>query len=141
MNQPPYLADTSALMRLLYQDDAAQAWREHLDAGLISVCAPVELEVLYTARSAADRAALLEEVRDTFTWVHVPDDVFERAREVQAALTDRGTHRSAGPVDLLIAATAEAHDLTLLHYDRDYECVAEVTGQEVLWLAAPGSLN
>jgi predicted nucleic acid-binding protein len=141
VNQTPYLADTSALMRLLYQPDAARAWSEQLDAGLISVCAPVELELLYTARSAADRAALLEEVRDTFNWVHVPDGVFERATEVQAALTDRGTHRSAGPVDLLIAAAAEAHDLTLLHYDRDYERVAEVTGQQVLWLAAPGALN
>lgn len=141
MNPAPYLADTSALIRLLYQPDAARAWCEQLDGGLISVCAPVELELLFTAKSAADRAALLEEVRDTFPWVHTPDDVFERAGEVQAALTERGTHRSAGPVDLLIAATAEAHDLTLLHYDRDYDHVAQVTGQEVRWLSPPGSLN
>ena len=141
MSAVRYLADTSALARLIHRRDAAEQWQKRVDAGLVSVCPPVELELLYTARSAANRRKLSTVLRGAFTWVPAPDDVFERAREVQAALTNRGTHRSAGPVDLLIAATAEAHDLTLLHYDRDYECVAEVTGQEILWLAAPGSLN
>jgi predicted nucleic acid-binding protein len=136
-----YLADTSALTRLIRSTEAAKQWQGEIDAGLVSVCPPVELELMYTARSIANRRRLGAVLRGAFTWVPAPDDVFERARDVQAALTDRGAHRSAGPVDLLIAATAEAHNLTLLHYDRDYELVAEVTGQDVRWLAAPGALN
>ncbi len=32
----------------------------------------------------------------------------------------------------LMAATAELHDLTLLHRDNDFECVAAVTGQPLV---------
>ncbi len=136
-----YLADTSALARLIHRPGATKGWKKRIDAGLVSVCPPVELEMMFTARSVANRDKLARVLRETFPWVPAPERVFERAREVQAEMTERGTHRSAGPVDLLIAATAEAHDLTLLHYDRDYEHVAEVTGQEVLWLSSPGTLN
>lgn len=59
----------------------------------------------------------------------MPDGVFRRARTVQEQLTTKGEHRSAGPVDLLLAATAEQSGLTLLHYDRDFETIARTTGQ------------
>ena len=39
--------------------------------------------------------------------------------------------RAAGPVDLLIAATAERERLTVLCDDHDFETVAAVTGQPV----------
>ena len=39
----------------------------------------------------------------------------------------------AGPVDLVVAATAELHGLTLLHHDRDFNVVARVTGQPLRW--------
>jgi predicted nucleic acid-binding protein len=58
-----------------------------------------------------------------------------------AALTDRGSHRSADPVDLLTAAAADRHRLVLLHYDRDFVQVARATGQPVHWLAEPGSID
>jgi predicted nucleic acid-binding protein len=70
----------------------------------------------------------------------MPDRIYQRAESVQRSLTERGTHRSAGPVDLLVAATAEAHELTLLHYDSDFLQVADVTGQPVQWLTEPGSI-
>jgi predicted nucleic acid-binding protein len=46
-------------------------------------------------------------------------------------MTEVGKHRSAGPVDLLIAATAEQERLTVLCDDRDFETVASVTHQRV----------
>jgi predicted nucleic acid-binding protein len=46
-------------------------------------------------------------------------------------LTEAGTHRSAGPIDLLIAATAERDRLIVLCDDHDYQTVARVTGQPV----------
>jgi predicted nucleic acid-binding protein len=80
-------------------------------------------------------------MRGSVDWVVMPDRVFDRAIEVQTAMTDRGTHRSAGPVDLLVAATAELHRFTLLHYDRDFVRVADVTGQPVRGVAEPGSID
>jgi predicted nucleic acid-binding protein len=49
----------------------------------------------------------------------------------QQLLTETSTHRSAGPVDLLIAATAERERLTVLCDDHDFQTVAAVTGQPV----------
>jgi predicted nucleic acid-binding protein len=79
--------------------------------------------------------------RQSYAWVVMSDRTYLRAQSVQEGLLDRGTHRSAGPIDLLVAATAEAHGLTLLHYDHDFVQVAEVTGQPVRWLADPGSID
>lgn len=53
----------------------------------------------------------------------------ERAIEVQALLAERGHHRGASIPDLLVATTAELARLTVLHVDRNYELIAEVTGQ------------
>lgn len=70
----------------------------------------------------------------------MPDRTFERAGQVQAAHTDAGANRSAGPVDLLVAATAELQGLTLLHYDRDFDHIVRVTGQPAQWLAPAGDI-
>ncbi|MXX01659.1 MAG: PIN domain nuclease [Acidimicrobiia bacterium] len=42
--------------------------------------------------------------------------------------------------DLLIAATTEVDDLTVIHYDTDYALVAEATRQPCEWVAPRGSL-
>ena len=53
----------------------------------------------------------------------------DRAVELQLALAERGHHRAPSIPDLLIAATAELADLTVLHLDKDFELIAELTGQ------------
>jgi predicted nucleic acid-binding protein len=55
----------------------------------------------------------------------------QRAEVVQGLLADRGQHRAPSVPDLLIAAAAELLDLTVLHMDKDFELIAEVTGQPV----------
>lgn len=60
-----------------------------------------------------------------------PDEVWERAVDVQAALAGRGQHRAVAIPDLIIAAVAERHRVRVLHYDRDFDLTAEVTGQPV----------
>ena len=130
MSPALYLADTSGLFRLL-QAKTGEAWDEHLAAGVIATCPVVELEFLYSARSLADRLEKQRLFQRLFTWVPMPDDAYERAREIQQRLTETGQHRSAGPVDLLISVTAERHRLTVLTDDRDFLTVAAVTGQPV----------
>jgi len=98
---------------------------------VIAVCPVVELEFLYSARSLADRLAKKRLLREVFGWVPMSERAYERADAVQQMLTETGKHRSAGPVDLLIAVTAERERLTILCDDRDYEVVASVTGQPV----------
>jgi predicted nucleic acid-binding protein len=125
-----YLIDTSGMFRIL-QDELRTAWSDQLAAGVIATCPIVELEFLYSARSLADRLEKLRLIRDLFGWVTMPEAAYERAGEVQQLLTESGTHRSAGPVDLLIAATAERERLTVLCDDHDFQTVAAVTGQPV----------
>jgi hypothetical protein len=125
-----YLIDTSGVFRIL-QDKLRQLWSDHLAAGVIAVCPVVELEFLYSARSLADRLEKQRLLRELFGWVPMSDRAWERAEEVQQLLTEGGAHRSAGPVELVIAATAERHRLTVLCGDHDFETVAAVTGQSV----------
>jgi predicted nucleic acid-binding protein len=125
-----YLIDTSGLFRIL-QEKLRQAWTDQLTAGVIAVCPVVELEFLYSARSLADRLAKRRLLRGVFGWVPMNERVYERAEAVQQMLTETGKHRSARPVDLLIAATAERERLTVLCDDHDYQVVASVTGQPV----------
>jgi predicted nucleic acid-binding protein len=125
-----YLIDTSGLFRIL-QAQLRKAWSDYLASGVIAVCPIVELEILYSARSLADRLEKQRLMADLFGWVPMHDRAYERARDVQQMLTETGAHRSAGAVDLLIAATAERERLTVLCDDRDYLAVAKVTGQPV----------
>jgi predicted nucleic acid-binding protein len=125
-----YLIDTSGLFRIL-QSELRKAWSDQLVAGVIATCPIVELEFLYSARSLADRLEKHQLMRELFSWVPMPEGAYERADEVQQMLTEAGAHRSAGPVDLLVAATAERERLTVLCDDRDYQTVAAVTGQPV----------
>ena len=130
MSPALYLIDTSGVFRIL-QDKLRQAWSDHLAAGVIATCPVVELEFLYSARSLADRLEKRRLLHELFGWVPMSERAWERAEEIQQLLTEAAMHRSAGPVDLLIAATAERERLTLLSDDRDFTAIAQVTGQPV----------
>ena len=130
MSPALYLIDTSGLFRIL-QSELRKAWSDQLAAGVIAMCPVAELEFLYSARSLADRLEKRQLMHDLFSWVPMPERAYDRAAEVQQMLTETGMHRSAGPVDLLIAATAERERLTVLCDDPDYLKIARVTGQPV----------
>ncbi|HSR70130.1 MAG TPA: PIN domain-containing protein [Acidobacteriota bacterium] len=76
-----------------------------------------------------------------FAYHHIPltEPVFQRAIEIQSKLAKIGRHRLPIP-DLIIAATAELHNLTILHYDRDFDRIAEATQQLAGWIIPQGSL-
>lgn len=133
MNAAQFLIDTSALARFMRPDAEQYGWDQAAAAGLIATCPIIELEFFYSARSAEDRAQAIDDMRMIFGWVPVDDRAYTRAWQVQEALTKRGQHRSAGAVDLVVAATAELQGLTLLHRDRDFDCIAAVTGQALQW--------
>ncbi|RCH59581.1 PIN domain nuclease [Streptomyces sp. SDr-06] len=133
MNAAQFLIDTSALARFMRSDAEQYGWDQAAAAGLIATCPITELEFFFSARSAEARAQGIDDMRMIFGWVPVDDRAYSRAWQVQEALTKRGQHRSAGAVDLLVAATAELQGLTLLHSDRDFDCIAAITGQALQW--------
>ena len=135
-----YLADTSAWHRAVHRE-VADAWADRLAANALATCAQVRLEVLYSARSAADYDELSAELL-ALHQLPCGTDQYGRALEVQRELAQKGGlhHRSVKIPDLLIAATAEAAGAIVWHYDEDYERIAEITGQAVEWVAPRGSL-
>jgi predicted nucleic acid-binding protein len=137
---PLYLADTSAWWRASATLAVTERWERLLEDDAVAICAPIELELLYTARSPSD----YEDLREEFTGlVRLPLDerAADRARRAQASLAAGSQHRGPAPVDLLIAGVAEASGATLLHYDRHFDVISAVTGQDAEWLAPRGSLR
>ncbi|MFM7535731.1 MAG: PIN domain-containing protein [Acidimicrobiales bacterium] len=82
----------------------------------------------YSARTATDHRTLLTAPPISSMPVeYLTPKIEDRAVELQLALAERDHHRA--PSDLLIAATVELADLTVLHLDKDFELIAELTGQ------------
>lgn len=108
-------------------------------AGLVLVCDLIVLELVRLAPNA-DRAAEVGARLDAFATVAMPAALWDRARSIQLALSEAGTHRSVPPADLLIAAAAIEADVELLHYDADYAAIAAVSELRERWLAPRGSL-
>ncbi len=123
-----FLADKSALTRRETRPEVREALEPLLLAGEIATCAIIDLELLYSATSPATYDALAEALRG-MPRVAVNDGAVERALKVQAKLAQRSQHRGVPLPDLLVAACAENAGLTVLHYDADYERIAELTGQ------------
>ena len=138
------LADTSAWIwsRRADHPDLRHAFDELLHQDLVATCDMVRLELLYSARNAPEFAEMRE---DLAAMPDCPIGAAEWARAlwVYEQLSARGGahQRSVKHPDLLIAAAAEAAGLTVLHYDEDYDRIAEVTSQPTRWLAPAGSLR
>jgi predicted nucleic acid-binding protein len=124
-----WLIDTSALARLAVSPAAAE-WAGRIDRGLVRIATVTRLEVGYSARSGADlRAATRRPPLASMPVEHQTPATEDRTVEVQALLADGGRHRAPSVPDLIVAATAELAGLTVLHVDKDFELIAEVTGQ------------
>jgi len=132
-----YLADKSALEQRRHSTDARDLLALLLAEGALASCHISALEVLYSARNLVDYEVLHTDIH-ALPWLPVTAGAMDRALEVQHLLAGRGQHRLPIP-DLVLAATAEVHDATVLHYDRDYDLIAAVTGQAVRWIVPPGS--
>ncbi|MGI9032600.1 MAG: PIN domain-containing protein [Acidimicrobiales bacterium] len=82
----------------------------------------------------------MREARSAWPFVAMDQAMLDRAIEVQHALAESSQHRGAKIADLLIAAAAEAADLVVLHYDHDFERIAEITGQPTEWIVPAGTV-
>jgi len=135
------LFDTSVWVRRRHP--RVETWfRERLLDGELAICEMVALEIL----GGAPNRTWYDEVHgllDGVPWVRMGSAEWQRALEVQGLLERQlGTNARRGVkhADLLIAAAAEVQGLSLVHYDQDYDVIQSVTGQQMSWVSARGSL-
>ena len=132
-----WLIDKSALVRLAASPDAAE-WASRIERGLVRITTVTRLEVGYSARSGPDlRAGLQQPPLSSMPVEYLTTAIEDRAVEILTLLADRGQHRAPSVPDLIIAATAELAGLTVLHLDKDFDVIAEITGQPVERLNVP----
>ena len=132
-----YLADTSAWH---WSGRVGDHWSDLLESDELTVCTPVALELLSSARGHSDYRNLARDLQG-LVWVASDAETDTLARQTQAALAARSRHRGATPIDIQVAAHAARNDLVLLHYDRHFDLIARTTGQAAEWLARRGSLE
>ena len=131
----PWLIDKSALVRLAGSPDAA-AWANRIERGLMHITTVTLLEVGYSARDARDLDAGLNRPPVASMPVEYATPAAEdRAVEVLRLLAARGRHRAPSIPDLMIAAIAEIAGLTVLHDDKHFDLISEITDQPVECLA------
>lgn len=136
---PYYLGDTSALARAA-TTAVAERLVPLLEAGLVARCSITDLEAGFSSTSPATHAGM-REARAAWPFVDIDQPVLNRAVEVQDALASESQHRGAKIADLIIAAAAEAASLVVLHYDHDFDLIANVTGQPVEWIVPAGTVS
>lgn len=139
MARVQYLVDTSVFARLT-KPAVAAAFAPLAAGRQVALSNPSAFELGYAARSPDDYREVTDRLQ-SFSPLPTTDADHRRALEIQAALADRSQHRALSLVDALVAATAEARHLTVLHYDADFELVAQITGQPQQWIVPRGTAD
>ena len=134
-----HLADTSAFGRF-QRPEVREAALPMVASGQVALCAPVIYELGFSARNAADYDEIMTRTA-AFEVAPTSDGDLERALAIQRQLVRRGHHRAVSLVDMLVAAIAESRDLIVLHYDADFDLVAEITGQPTQWIVERGAAD
>jgi hypothetical protein len=134
-----WLIDKSALLRLGTSPEADE-WASRIERGLVRISTVTRLEVGYSARSGTDlRIGLRTPPLSAMPVEHLTPAIEDRAVELLTLLADRGLHRAPSIPDLLIAATAELAGLVVLHCDKDFDLIADLTGQPLDRLESHGT--
>jgi predicted nucleic acid-binding protein len=114
-----------------------------LAAGELWTCPPALLEMRYSARDGNQFAAIADEL-DALGHAPLTTEAAQAAVTAQAQLAAvPGVSHRVKPVDLLIAAVAATARIGVLHYDHDYDTIAEHTSLAFpsVWVAPRGSMD
>lgn len=131
MGVTSWLIDKSALVRLGTTRDVEE-WAARIQRGLVRISNLTRLEVAFSAQSGQQaRIGFRSAPLVAMPVEYMTPAIEDRAIEVQLLLADRGQHRAPSIPDLFIAAIAERAGLTVLHLDKDFELIANLTGQPV----------
>jgi predicted nucleic acid-binding protein len=134
-----YVADTSVYVLRDRHEQVRRRFDSLMLEGRLAACQMAALEFLNNAPDPASYGILVG-VLEAQRWLDVTTAAMDRALHVHAALAKNSQHRHFSLPDLIIAATAEVHGATVLHYDADYDRIAAVTKQRTEWVAPRGTL-
>jgi predicted nucleic acid-binding protein len=134
-----YLADTSVYVLQGRHPQVRRRFETLLVEGRLAACQMTALEYLNNAPDPRGYEILYGALRGQ-RWLDVTAEAMDRAMQVHREMAKTSQHRHFRLPDLIIAATAELNQATVLHYDADYDRIAQVTGQAVEWVAPKGSL-
>ena len=132
-----FLADKSAYEQQRHSDAADGLLTALAVEGALHMTEVVALELLYSTRNAEGYEARWADL-SALPWLHLTAAVSSRALDIQRELSASGQHRRPIP-DVLVAATALEYGATVLHYDRDFDHIATVTGLSARWIIPAGS--
>lgn len=133
-----HLIDTSAVKRLA-EAEVRRVVEPLAVSASIARATVTDLEVGYSARNAEEWDGLFEALA-AFVPIETSATHVRRALQVQRLLA-QGSQRGRKIPDLLIAAAAEELELTVLHYDADFDRIAAVTGQRTVWVVPAGTVS
>jgi predicted nucleic acid-binding protein len=139
MPQTVYLADTTVYVLQSRHPQVRRRFETLLSEGRLAACQMTTLEYLNNAPDPKGYEVLWQALHG-HRWMDVTAEAMDRALAVHRTLAATSQHRHFRLPDLIIAATAELHGATVLHYDADYDRIAEITGQPTAWVTARGSL-
>ncbi|MGI9051133.1 MAG: PIN domain-containing protein [Ilumatobacteraceae bacterium] len=134
-----HLLDTSVITRLTSEVVRSQVGKLVLDHHRVGRASISDLEVAFSARNAAEFDTIIGAL-EAFELVEIEPRHFRRALQMQRLLVDRGLRGRKVP-DLLIAAAAEGHTMTVIHYDRDFDHISTITGQPTTWVVPSGTID
>jgi predicted nucleic acid-binding protein len=136
------LVDNSAFQRGGNEIVRAE-WLRALEEGHLYRSPILEFEVLYSARNAREHMELTEEL-EALRPLELSEAVAAAGIRAQAELARHaaGFHRLPHQ-DYLVAAIAAANELGVLHYDADFDRIAEYSSLafESIWIAPAGRLD
>lgn len=132
-----FLADKSAFEQQRHSERADATLQALAADNRLATCEIIALELLYSTRGPADYEERWRQLA-AFAWLPVDARVSSVALDLQRTLARSGHHRRPIP-DLLIAATALVHEATVLHYDKDFDLIAEVSELRARWIIERGS--
>lgn len=133
----PFLVDKSAFEQQRHSAAADEVLTLLAVEGQLAICDVIALELLYSTRSAAEYELRRRHLH-ALSWLPMHPEVHRTARDLQQRLALRGQHRRPIP-DLLIAATALVHEATVLHYDKDFDAIAEISSLRAQWIIPRGT--
>jgi predicted nucleic acid-binding protein len=134
-----FLIDTSAAARMA-NPDVAERLAPLIKGGVVATTAALDAEALYSARGADEYEELWNDRRLAYEYLPTNDEHWQAALNAQRELARTGRHRAVGVHDLLTAVLAAAHNLTVVHYDSDFETAATVLAFEHRWVLPRGAL-
>jgi predicted nucleic acid-binding protein len=137
--EKPLVVDTSAFSRA-HHPEVREDWTSAAHADRLRISPIARLEILFGARNGKVFDELAEELSILRT-VPLTSTIIRAAEDAMRTLAHHSDGAQRLPlVDYLLAAAAQHTGSAVLHYDHDFDTLAEIMAFDSVWLAPPGSL-